>query len=144
MKKDMFITMVAAVPAALIVMLAMAGCDTIQAPPSPRGDPLEGNYPANVAIQGLAEELVVEKPIITASSPDVPMSVVVPVRSVSDDKLKLQYRFIFLDNRGRPLTQPPGWQYITVEPKLRIFMEGSALDTSAADYNLEIRPNRGG
>lgn len=144
MFKNFKITRNAMIPAALIVMLAMAGCDTIQAPPSPRGDPLEGNYPRNVAIEGLADELVVERPIVTASTSNVPMSVVVPVRSVSNDKLKLQYRFIFLDGRGRPLSQPPSWQYITVEPKLRIYMEGSALSTTAEDYNLEIRPNRGG
>lgn len=144
MLQNIKITLLATVPTALVVMLAMAGCDTIQAPPSPRGDPLEGNYPTNVAIEGLSDELVVERPIVTPSTANVPMSVVVPVRSVTDDKLILQYRFIFLDARGRPLSQPPSWRYITVEPKLRIFMEGSALSTTAADYNIEIRPNRGG
>ena len=81
-------------------------------------------------------------PIVTSSTPDRPMNVVVPVRSVTDKKLTLHYQFIFMDDRGRPLRPMGGWQYITVEPKLQIFMEGSALNTAATDYRLEIRPNR--
>ena len=129
-------------PGALVLALIIAACDTVQAPPSPRGDPLSGAYPTNVAIDGLSDDLVVDTPIVTPSTPDRPMNVVVPVRSVTDKKLALQYQFIFMDDRGRPLRPMGGWQYITVEPKLQIFMEGSALNTAAKDYRLEIRPNR--
>ncbi|MEX0886357.1 MAG: DUF1425 domain-containing protein [Phycisphaeraceae bacterium] len=126
----------------VVVLAAGAGCrDTTQAPPTMRQDPLGGNYPRHVAIAGLDHALVVEEPIVDASTATRPMSVTVPVRSVVDEPLSLQYRFRFLDERGRDL-HDSGWRLERLEPRLQANLEANARQTAAADWRLEIRPER--
>jgi uncharacterized protein YcfL len=55
---------------------------------------------------------------------------------------KVQYRYLFLDKNGVPLRAQPDWQQVTLEPRQAVFMSGNAMDDNAADWRLEIRPNR--
>ncbi len=129
----------------LAITLVTVGCsDPVMAPPTMRGDPVAGAYPQQIAIEGLHEELVTDEPIVTPGTDKRPMSVSVPLRSVNDGgPLKIQYKFTFLDSRGRPIRgQTNGWQYAVVPPLARVYAEAGALDTNAADWELIVRPSQ--
>lgn len=121
-----------------------AGCqDNVRAPAAVRSDPLAGGYPQKVALNDLDHGIVAEEPIVDASTPDRPMRVTVPVRSVVEHPLNVQYRFTFLDDRGRPIRgETGGWRYVNIAPRVQVAVEASALDTNAADWRLELRPAR--
>jgi uncharacterized protein YcfL len=129
----------------MILGLAMgAGAceDRVRAPGQPRPDPIAGAYPKQVTLEGLEEALVTGEPVVQRSSDDQPMRVNVPIRSVADKQLRVQYRFIFLDEQQRPLDSNSGWKFQVIEPRTQVSLEGRALETSAADWRLEIRPAR--
>jgi len=124
---------------------ALAGCkgpDTVKAPGTPRPDPLAGAQPKQIALSGLEEVLVSGEPIVEPSTAERPMRVNVPVRSVADERLAVQYQFIFHDERGRPLDTNFGWKYRVLEPRLATSLEGQALNRNAADWRLVIRSAR--
>ncbi len=126
----------------LLVVTALAACDTVKAPHALRTDPLGGAYPQNVAIEGLHKYVVVDQPIVDGPTPNRPLNVTVPLRSVSEGVVNVQYRFEFLDRAGRPLRSSSGFKFATLEPRTQVFLESNALDTNAVDWRLLVRPSR--
>lgn len=131
---------------ALAGMMVLPGCkgqDNVKAPQTIRTDPLAGGYPQNIALAGLHEGVVIGQPMVDAATADQPMQVAVPLRSVADHTLRVQYKFMFLDGRGRPVkSNLDGWRYQVLAPRAEVFLEASAMDTDAADWRLEVRPAR--
>lgn len=125
----------------LLTAAALTACDTVKAPHTIRTDPLGGAYPQNVAIEGLHEYVVVDQPIVDDPTSDRPLRVTVPLRSVYDGVVNVQYRFDFLDRSGRPLRSSSGFKYATIEPRTQVFLESTALDTNAVDWRLLVRPS---
>lgn len=126
-------------------MIFVGGCnkDNVQGPQGVRSDPLAGGYPQNVALSGLHNGIVIGKPIVDAATEDQPMRVTVPLRSVADRTLRTQYKFTFLDDRGRPVrSNRESWRYQVIAPKAEVYLEANALDTDAVDWRLEVRPAR--
>lgn len=127
----------------LATAMLVGGCnkDNVQAPQSVRSDPLAGGYPQNIALKGLHNGVVIGKPIVDAATDDQPMRVTVPLRSVADGTLRTQYKFTFLDGRGRPVRSNTNtWRYQVLAAKAEVFLEATSLDTDAADWRLEVRP----
>ncbi len=128
---------------ALMLAVIMTGCDTIQAPDAARQDPLpEGAYPRQVVLEGLNKGVVTGRPVVDEPTADQPMRVSVPVRSVTDKELNVQYRFEFFDARNRPTRDQPGWRYVRIAGKSSVTAESAATDTNAVGWRLEIRPAR--
>jgi uncharacterized protein YcfL len=128
--------------AAVVAALAAAGCSSSTEPFTPGADPVsQTNYPRVTTTGDLARWLLVDKPVITNEGV---MKVTTPVRlnSSTGQWSKVQYRYIFLDKNGVPLRAQPDWQQVTLEPRQAVFMSGNAMDDNAADWRLEIRPNR--
>jgi len=125
-----------------IVMGVLAGCT--KPPAAMRQDRLEAeDYPQKVALEGLHRAVVVGDPIVTPSTADIPMRVTVPVRSVhSGAALNVQYRFEFFGPDKRPLRSNLGWKFISLEPRVQMFLEGNAMEAAAADWRLILRPAR--
>ena len=124
----------------LAAAACLAGCST--APHVIKTDelPLE-SYPQMVVAEGLHRGIVATRPIVTASTDEKPMRVTVPTRSIHDSKpLHVQYKFEFFDKDMRPLRSNLGWKFITLAPRIQVFLEGNALETSAADWRLQVRP----
>lgn len=120
-----------------------AGCDTVKAPASLSGDELPiGSYPRVSVLDGLEKAIVGSPAAITPSSAQTPMRVTVPVRSVVDQGLNIQYQFEFFDAQGRPLQNQTGQKFVHLQPRLQVFLEANALDTHAADWRLTIRAAR--
>lgn len=131
----------------LTVGLMLGGCaakDPLMAPAQPRNDPLPASaYPQLVTLEGLDEGLGFWPPIVEPSTPERPMDVTVPVRSMVDYPLNVQYRFEFLDDLGRPLrSNIDGWGFIHMEPRLRVVLRGNAIGDDARDWRLYLRPAR--
>jgi uncharacterized protein YcfL len=127
--------------------LMLAGCaakDPLMAPAQPRNDPLPASaYPQLVTVGGLDEGLGFWPPIVEPSTPERGMDVTVPVRSMVDYPLNVQYRFEFLDDLDRPLRSDiAGWGFIHMEPRLRVELRGNAIDNDAKDWRLYLRPAR--
>ncbi len=130
------------VVAMLAAGVCLGGCnkDNVRAPEGIRTDPLAGGYPQNIALSGLHNALVIGQPVVDSSIADKPMRISVPLRSVAEGTLRVQYRFILLDDRGRPVrTNQEGWRYQVLARRAEVFLETTALDTDAVDWRLEVR-----
>jgi hypothetical protein len=124
----------------LLLGSSLVACttDTTRAPASPAPDPIAGAYPQITMASGLSGLLAHSGPIIEPSTPNRPMRVTVPVRSIQDGPTRVQYQFTWLDTAGRPLGES-GWKYDLVPPRMERFFEASSLTTQAVDWRLEIK-----
>ncbi|MEM1444455.1 MAG: DUF1425 domain-containing protein [Planctomycetota bacterium] len=111
------------------------------APNTAAPDPLPASaYPQIVLHGGLEQEIVKERPVVTAAQPTVPMSVRVPLRSVIDGHRVLQYRFVFFDASGGIVSDNPVYRTVSFPPRTRRFIEAQAISLEAVDWELEVRP----
>lgn len=71
------------------------------------------------------------------------MRVTVPVRLLADqsEQSRVQYRFIFLTDKGIPLRDQPDWRYELLDARQQKFLSMSSTDT-AADWRMEVRTTR--
>ena len=120
--------------------LLLTGCyDPVKAPDPGLRDPLVIQaYPKITVDRGLSRFLGFSDPIVEAT-PDKPLNVTVPVRLLEDYAVNVQYRFIFVDNKGRPIQPEMGFQYIRMPARVQVFFKGAALDTNAVDWFLQVR-----
>lgn len=134
----------------LAALLPLTACGP-QKPTGADPDPIAvDDYPQIVLAPGLDKGLVRGRPIVEHATDTKPMAVTVPMRSITKLGLRVQYRFTFMDGRGRPLKDNPGgWRYATVAPGTQVFMkanstevrtdEGDVKQTNPVDWRLEIR-----
>ena len=123
----------------------MTGCSAIDKPPhAVKPDNVsEAQYPQIATEGNLGNHLSYARPIVRPSGQapgGTPMHVTVPIRLRDDKPVNAQYRFTFLAADGGPIGQPMDWRFMVLPPRLQVFMEGSALDSQAVDWRLEIRP----
>ena len=131
------------IAALLLSTVFLTACDTVKAPPAGRTDTIEQKqYPQITVQDGLQPWIGINTPVVDRSG-DV-MKVNVPIRLLSDagQYSHVQYRFIFLDKSGVPLRTQTDWRYTTLEPRIQQIVSANALDTTAADWRMEIRPAR--
>ena len=131
---------------ALALLTALlAACTPNPATPPPAGmaDMLPSrDYPQIVATSGLQPFLAFDRPNVQVA-PDRPMSVVTGVRNLDPLAVRVQYRYLFFDRTGRPIGQPMDFQFASLPGNgVQTFLSGSALDTNAADWRLEVRSAR--
>lgn len=138
--KTMSVCVMMVAAASLLILPGCKGQDNIKAPQTIRTDPLAGAYPQNIALSGLQNAIVIGQPIVDPATADNPMKVSVPLRSVADGTLRVQYKFIFMDGRGRPVkSNNDGWRYQVLAPRAEVFLENNSMDTDAVDWRLEVR-----
>ena len=129
---------------ALMTMVILVGAGILlsacssTAPGYGRPDPLPADlYPQVSVSDELGKWVVVDRAIVKRD----PLQVTVPVRSVvkSGDMMRIDYRYIFLDEAGAPLLIRTQWRYEELPPsRTQVFLSGNALD-DASDWRLEIR-----
>lgn len=127
---------------ALALGLGLAACnsDTTKAPGYVLADPLPAEaYPKISLLEGL------QGFVVMSTSPRVdegpPMKVTAQLRAKTDyQNLAVQYRYFFFDKNASPINANPDWQYVLMPSRVETFMIGQALDRTAADWRLEIRP----
>ncbi|MGQ0628613.1 MAG: hypothetical protein ACT4PL_11000 [Phycisphaerales bacterium] len=124
------------------LLLAGAGCDPVKAPGSVQGDPLPATlYPKIAVLEGLQGFIVMgTEPRVNVGPP---MGVTCALRAKTDfEELSVQYRYIFFTSAGVPLNNNPDWQYQRMQSRVESFFSGNALDRTAVDWRLEVRPAR--
>lgn len=131
----------------LLMIVGVAGCnDPVKAPFTPGADQLPRNqYPKVTVEPALSRWLVISEPIVAPAPNGGPITVNVPLRLTSttpDQFARIQYRYIFLDASGVPLRTQSDWKYMRLEPRNQVFLQGNAIDTTAADWRLEIQSGR--
>lgn len=123
-------------------LMMLGGCaapDPYFTPPQPAGDPLP-NYPQVVALEGLSMRLLVDHPMVEASSIERPMRVSVPVRLRGmGDAANIQYAFQFFDGTGRPLDDGDSWRFVRLESRAQEYIEAGAMSSEAVDWQLTLR-----
>lgn len=143
-KRMVGVTRVMSVAAAGIAMgVGLAGCnDPVKAPYAGKQDPLARTSYPQITVEGpLQPFLAFDAPVVT--KPSGVLKVVTPVRLQSDgQESNVQYRYIFLDAGGMPLRAQADWRYLRMPSRQQVFLEGNALDTTASDWRLEVRPSR--
>lgn len=143
MSRSTLIGTIAAGTAAALAVLS-GGCDTVRAPYAPGGDQVPAsNYPkVAFADKELSAMLVVDPNVVVVDRPEGrPIKVTVPLRSVSEHTMKLQYQFYWRDALGRPVGES-GWKFVRVEPRLQVPMQANATNQDAADWRMEVRFDR--
>jgi hypothetical protein len=116
------------------------GPDNVMAPNTAAPDPLpEGAYPEIVLLNGLEHVVVKEKPTVTGPTSEGPLNVRVPIRSVTDEWLRIEYRFMYSTADGEQLTTDPIWHQQQIAPRTRVFLQSNALSQRATKWQLEIR-----
>lgn len=119
------------------------GCanDPYRAPGTSLPDPLPAEYyPQIEAAEGLQGFIVHSKPVV---SNDRVLSVTVPLRAATEyEDLKIQYRYVFFDKAGKPVGDEPSWRFTKLASRRQEFLSGNALDSTAVDWRLQLRPAR--
>jgi Protein of unknown function (DUF1425) len=124
--------------------LMTCGCDTVRAPYNPPGDPLPAeNYPKVAYLDKELQNMLVVDParVVQDSSDGRPLSVMVPLRSVVEHTMNLQYQYSWRDSVGREIGKS-GWRFVRVEPRVQVQCQGNAITKDATDWRLEVRFDR--
>jgi uncharacterized protein YcfL len=125
----------------LAALLALPACVST-APPAAGPDPVSQQMQPQVLAQGALEGKLVTGRSVVVRTEGGAMSVSVPVRTRLQKDARVQYRFTFFDDRGRPLHPEPDWQYAVLPARTQMILEGASLQSEAADWRLEVRPAR--
>lgn len=112
-------------------------------PPAVGGDPVPmANDPRIVAHDGLDGFIVASDPVVDRE-PGGLLRVSVPVRVIMDDGvIRVQYRFLYQDEKGLPLRPEEQWRYLVLPARTLVTMDSSAMSTRAVDWRLQIRSAR--
>lgn len=124
---------------AFLVAFWAVGCK--YAPAGAKPDPLDRNlYPRVVLTEDLRGAIVVSDVIEDEGSP---LKVTVVLRSLTNSADRnVQYRFIYLDERGNPENVAPGWRSRRMPARSEVFIKSNAMDRDAVDWRMEIRSAR--
>jgi uncharacterized protein YcfL len=136
------------VAAAVVTSLALfaGGCqDTVKAPFTPGTDPLPAQfYPAITLEPALNGALVVDPSRIVSDLPtaETPLRVQVPLRSMADRMLKVQYEFQWFDAQGREVGRT-GFKSEQFPARQQVMLSGNAMRSDAVGWRLEVRRDLG-
>jgi uncharacterized protein YcfL len=126
----------------IVPLLALvAGC--AQNPPPYREGRAERYAPPQVQITGLdAEDLrlstAIDRPVTSRDQANN-LIVTVPIRNTGDQVLRIQYRYNFTDEQGRPLPANMAWNPKTLEPGSTERITFNSVSAKAADFQLDLR-----
>lgn len=126
-----------------VLLGGMPGCaqDKVRGPSTANIDQLAPeNYPKLVIEEpALAKVMAVTPARVVVDRPaDRPMSVTVPVRSIADNTMRVQYRYIWFDDKGREV-RTGEWRREVFAPRVERQLQGAAVDMKSTDWRLEVR-----
>jgi len=124
----------------LILPCLLLGCQPGKPPAAAKPDPVAPvSYPKIATEGNLGNFIYYAKPIARVQDGGL-MKVTVPLRLADDQPVNAQYRFTFLDADGAPAGTPMDWRFLVLPPRLQVFMQATATETTAEDWRLEVRP----
>lgn len=122
---------------ALLVPIALVGCNTVPPPIEGRMDPF---VPPQVtfAQKDLAKETAVGAPNLQRDDAGNLLHVTLPIRSATSKTLYVDYRVTFLDRNGGVLSET-GWAPKTLEANTPTTISVNSTSDRAADFILSLR-----
>ena len=121
------------------VALGCSGCDALtNLTKAKSGSLTHTSYPQITTFEGLEGQLLFGPPIVKRGTYQ-PIHVAIPVRAAHDQPQRVQYRFEYFNSSGRPLRPSMDWRYLLLPVGGERIMDGSALNTTAVDWRLEVR-----
>ena len=126
----------------LVCLMAGGGCqpgsatDSSVAGGGRRPDPPS----TNVTLLRLNGDLQAGAAIVKADAGPRLRHVIVPIRSLADHDLDVEYRFEFLDDARRAAGDAPRWLPLRIGPRVEVQVDAAAPETAAADWALTVRP----
>lgn len=126
-------------------LLGAGACSQTPRTPSPVLDPQPASsYPkVAVAEPQLAKYLGITpgSVVVTGGDGEKPLAVVVPIRSLANSAVRIQYRFMYYDASGRQLREGV-WRDERIEPQFEVRLQSNATDLQSRDWRVEIRSAR--
>lgn len=135
-------------PTFLSVMFLSAvmatGCSNqrseLPGPATPIRDPLgTSGYPRVIVSPEIEGLIIADRPRKTVEPHSGSMVVTLPVRSVYQGTLLIQYRAFFIAQSGEELNPDTPWRDMTLENGARRVIKARSLRDEAVDWRLEIR-----
>ena len=124
---------------ALVVMttgLVLAGCQS--APPAPQSLQYGPNESIYVTSPRLAQALRFSPtPLVDRAGSNLEVSV--PCQSLGGERYILDYHFVWYDERGAEVAPAMGWREIIFEPGQTRNFQGTAPNSRATGWKLEVR-----
>jgi hypothetical protein len=119
--------------------LMTTGCGT--APPAVKDDRVSSDeYPRVQATGGLNKLMRVNN--AQESQQNGILFSNVDIRWLGKETVYYDYRFIFFDSRGRPISPDSAWKRGESAPGTVDYLSANATTPDATDWRLEIRPRR--
>lgn len=140
-------TRLALVAVTVAVALPLAACqeDHVRAPFTPAADPLPGEYYPAITLEPALNGVLVVDPnriMIDPASPERPMRVQVPIRSLADRMVKVQYEFQWFDAQGREVGRS-GFKSEQFPARQQVMLTANPMRSDAVGWRLEIRRDLG-
>ncbi|CAN5858954.1 hypothetical protein BH11PLA1_BH11PLA1_20950 [soil metagenome] len=124
---------------------ALTGCDSTKAPYNAQPDPVtRADYPAVTVDGALQKGLKVEygSIVFTPVSAERPASIVVPVRSSSDDDQAVAYQFRWYDASGVQIGASE-WRREMLPARRNVQFRSNATSERAVRWMLDIKRSEG-
>jgi len=123
-------------------LLCSAGCQPTAVTPQ-RVNPDDRPPTAlskNVTIEQLNGDIVAGDPIVKTGVGSDLAYVAVPIRSLADRALDIEYRFEFFDSERQQAGEKLRWRRLHIGQRVEAQIDAFAPETGATDWALAIRP----
>jgi uncharacterized protein YcfL len=119
----------------LIGLIAAAGCTGVLGGQADTTNP----YPkVTVTAKELYDGLAFNPATMTRTQTGM-LAVSQPIRARANEPLMIEYRFVWLDAAGVPLSPQPGWVYKRLEPRIPETLSANSSSKDAVDYQIHVR-----
>ena len=119
-----------------MMALSVAGCNHVRPPIEPRNDPYATGQVFCDSEQ-LKSDIAVKPVVLTRDEAGL-LHVLVPLRSVIDRQLHVQYRFTFF-GAGRQMLNQTGWFDKTLTPNTPDQVTFNSTSGEASDFQMDLR-----
>lgn len=121
----------------LLVLVAMAGCRSINPPIEGRAEPY-GLPQITFASEGLRQSTAVTPPAVQRDDAGNLLFVTVPIRNTTSKAYTIDYKTTFLDRNGGYLSET-GWLSLPLEANSPATIQVNSTSARAADFQIAIR-----
>ena len=127
--------------AAAFAMAVVVGCNTDTAVVGGRYDTVRTYPNITLSQRTLEDALGFQEPIVKRTANNL-MHVTITVRSLSNEELHVEYRMVWLNEAGQPITPQMTWTPLRMDPRQPQRISITSTSPHAQDYNLQLRWGR--
>lgn len=126
----------------LILLTALLGCQSsVPAPVPGRADPYIPQQ-INIADKNLRTRTAFMQPNLARDAQTGILFVSVPARVTYEKQLYVEYRTVFLDDRGMEINPDATWMRKTLAPNVWTTLTANSTTPRAVDFRMDMRYGR--